>query len=81
MSKKFWNCLLFSPAVLGATLVASSAAVATESQSANLVAQSQDTSIETQEIELLAQVPGTNSANSVANAPATTIRQINRYGR
>ncbi|NEP89696.1 MAG: iron uptake porin [Okeania sp. SIO2C2] len=81
MSKKFWNCLLFSPAVLGATLVASSAAVATESKSANLVVQSQDTSIETQETELLAQVPGTNSANSVANAPATTIRQINRYGR
>lgn len=80
MSKKFWNCLLFSPAVLGATLVASSAAVATENQH-NLAVQPQGVSIETEETELLAQVPGTNSANSVANAPATTIRQINRYGR
>ncbi len=89
MSKIFWNCLLFSPAVLGATLVASSAAVATESKPTNTVIQPQaaitenlsTNIIDTQGTELLAQVPGTNSANSVANTPATTIRQINRYGR
>ncbi|NES07205.1 MAG: iron uptake porin, partial [Okeania sp. SIO2F4] len=90
MSKIFWNCLLFSPAVLGATLVASSTAVAIESQPTNTVIQPQAATtenlstniiIDTQGTELLAQVPGTNSANSVANTPATTIRQINRYGR
>ena len=41
MSKTFWYCLLLSPAVLGATLVASSAAVATESQTTNTVILSQ----------------------------------------
>ncbi|MEM1168692.1 MAG: iron uptake porin [Cyanobacteria bacterium P01_H01_bin.35] len=89
MSKIFWNCLLFSPAVLGATLVASSTAVAIESQANNTVIQPQAGTtenlstniIDIQGTELLAQVPGTNSANSVANTPATTIRQINRYGR
>ncbi len=89
MSKIFWNCLLFSPAVLGATLVASSNAVATESQTTNTVIQPQAATtenlstniIDTQGTELFAQVPGTNSVNSVANTPATTIRQINRYGR
>ena len=89
MSKIFWNCLLFSPAVLGATLVASSTAVAIESKPTNTVIQPQATTtenlstniIDTQGTELLAQVTGSNSANSVANTPATTIRQINRYGR
>ncbi|MGD1714397.1 iron uptake porin [Dapis sp. BLCC M172] len=89
MSKIFWNCLLFSPAVLGATLVASSTAMAIESQPTNTVIQPQaattenlsTNNIDIQGTELLAQVPVTNSANSVANTPATTIRQINRYGR
>lgn len=90
MSKTFLNCLLLSPAVLGATLVASSTALATENKLTDTVVQPQAVTLEsgnlltnkdTQEIELLAQVPGTNSANSVANTPATTIREINRYGR
>ena len=89
MSKIFWNCLLFSPAVLGAILVASSSAVAIESQPTNKVIQPEAAKTENlstnttyiQETELLAQLPGTNSANAVVNAPATTIRQINRYGR
>jgi len=88
MSKKFWNCLLFSQTVLGAVLVASSTAVAIESQQTNKVIQAEAaktknllTNTYTQENELLAQFPGTNSANSVTNSPTTTIRQINRYGR
>ncbi len=90
MSKTFWYCLLLSPAVLGATLVASSAAVATESQTTNTVILSQagtteniskNNNVEIQEPEILAQVTGNNSTNSIGNTPATTIRQINRYGR
>ncbi len=82
MSKIFLNCLLLSPAFLGATLVASSTAMATESKATDNVVQRQNATWKVeQEIEVLAQVPSTNSANSVASTPATTIRQINRYGK
>ncbi|MDE5102966.1 MAG: iron uptake porin, partial [Trichodesmium sp. St19_bin2] len=90
MSKTFWYCLILSPAVLGATLVASSYALATENKQTNTVIQPQaaktenisiNNNIDIQEPDLLAQVTATNSTNSVGNTPATTIRQINRYGR
>ena len=85
MSKIFWNFLIFSPAVLGATLVASSTAVAIESQPTNKVRPQiitgENVLGDTQETELLAQIPETSSASSVSNDPATTIQQINSYGR
>ncbi|MEB3342204.1 iron uptake porin [Okeania sp.] len=84
MSKIFWNFLVFSPAVLVATVAASSTAVAIENKNYDTVIQPQAATtetLETQGTQLLAQIPGTNSANSVTNTPRTTIQQINRYGR
>lgn len=72
MSKILRKTLLLSPAVLAATLVASSGAAASDRQSS-----AETIAVEPIESEqVLAQVPSTGQ-----NAPASTIREINRYSR
>jgi Carbohydrate-selective porin, OprB family/S-layer homology domain len=70
MSKFLWSYLLISPAVLGATLVVSSSAIAADAQSAADVIQPQAATTETAEtseinLNALAAVPETSAANLV----------------
>ena len=88
MYKIIWNTLRFSPAVLGATLVATSAAMATDGQLAEPVNQmavvTSSTTVPTMDVnanELLAQLPTSTINNNSTVQNTTTIKDINRYMR
>jgi len=80
MSKFLWSYLLISPAVLGATLVVSSSAIAADAQSAADLIQPQTAKTETAEISEanlndLAAVAETTTAQSVAENSQSVVSE------
>jgi hypothetical protein len=88
MYKIIWNTLRFSPAVLGATLVATSAAMAADRQltepTNQMAVVTSSTTIPAMDVngnELLAQLPTSTINNNSTGQNTTTIKDINRYMR
>lgn len=85
MSKFLWNYLLISPAVLGATLVVSSSAIAADAQAAAdatkpQIAETAITEISEAKLNALAAVPegtATQTIEEISQVPGTEIQSAN----